>query len=113
MKQFLFISLMLVAVAASAQDAPFPDTDSLKRYIDKWVWNTPVHSYPAVLKPHVVREGVPTDTVMLKIILSNKTSVHFYRKGLKRGDKYWYYDGRRIKPLPVNWFVFDYRYIKQ
>lgn len=51
--------------------------------------------------------------VMLKIILSNKTSVHFYRKGLKRGDQYWYFDGRRIKKLPGNWFVWEWKRIKQ
>lgn len=55
---------------------------------------------------------LPTDTVILKIILSNKTSVHFYRKGLKRGDQYWYFDRNRIKKLPGNWFVWEYRKLK-
>lgn len=50
--------------------------------------------------------------VMMKIVLLNKTSIHFFRQGYKRGEKYWYIDGKRVKPLPKNWMVWEYKIIK-
>lgn len=50
--------------------------------------------------------------VMLEIVLTNQTSMHFFRKGYKRGEQYWYLDGHRIRPLPKNWFVWEWKIIK-
>ena len=56
--------------------------------------------------------GDPATLVMLKIVLLDRPSVHFYRQGYKRGEQYWYLDGKNIKKLPKNWFVWEYRIIK-
>lgn len=50
--------------------------------------------------------------IMMEIVSIKKPGLHFFKKGYKRGDKYWYFDGRRVKPLPKNWMVWEYREIK-
>ena len=51
--------------------------------------------------------------IMMEIVSIKKPCLHFFKKGYKRGDKYWYFDGRRVKPLPKNWMVWEYREIKE
>lgn len=99
---------LMIAPPAKGQ---FPSSDSLAQYVKKWVRNTPGESWDRDLNPNLGRQRESSDLVMLKIVLLNKTSVHFYRKGYKRGEQYWYLDGRKIKKLPGNWFVWEWRKI--
>jgi hypothetical protein len=93
MKQLLFISLMLVATVKGQEPYGF--------------W------YDTTATITIDTERIQRDEfIMMEIVSIKKPGLHFFKKGYKRGDKYWYFDGRRVKPLPKNWMVWEYREIK-
>src|SRR5687767_11801871 len=45
MKKLLFILGLVISLGASAQTNPFPTTDSLEKFINRWIRNSPVEAF--------------------------------------------------------------------
>jgi hypothetical protein len=61
--------------------------------------------------PVKARNRESDELLSLKIVRTDVTAIAFYKTGYRLKGKYYYFDRKRIKPLPKHWIVWDWRVI--